>query len=86
MFVLSSPELFERWEGRRSRKRSYANETWKKSIVETVSPGDAQDNAARQRRDRCSEQLDIYIRYSQRDEWVDGGLMPGTPAARKLNA
>jgi len=26
--------------------------------------------------DGCSEKLDIYIRYSQRDEWLDIGFMP----------
>jgi hypothetical protein len=59
-----------------TQQRSYANETWNKSIVETVSPDDAQHIAVRQWRDGCSEKLDIHIRYSQRDEWIDGGVMP----------
>jgi len=36
----------------------------------------AQDTAVRQWRGGCSEKLEIHIRYSQRDEWIDVGLMP----------
>lgn len=41
-----------------------------------MSPDDAQDIAVRQWRGGCSEKLDIHVRYSQRDEWIDIGLMP----------
>jgi hypothetical protein len=57
------------------------NETWNKSIVETMSPDGVQHIATRRWRDGCSEKLDIHIRYSQRDEWIDVGFMPGAPAA-----
>jgi hypothetical protein len=76
MFGLSPLETLERWEGRRSRVAVLCNETWNKSIVETVSPDVAQNTAARCGRDGCSEKLDIHIRYSQRDEWLDSGFMP----------
>jgi hypothetical protein len=68
-------------EAKRSGRTARPTEIRKKSIFETLSPDAAQIDAARQWRGGCSEKLDIYIRYSQRDEWVDGGLMPGTPAA-----
>jgi hypothetical protein len=60
MFGLSSLETLERWEGRRSRVAVLCNETWNKSIVETVSPDVAQNTAARRRRDGCSEKLEIF--------------------------
>ena len=41
-----------------------------------MSPDGAQHIAVRQWRDGCSEKLEIHIRYSQRDEWIDVGLMP----------
>jgi hypothetical protein len=59
-----------------THRRSYANETWNKSIVETVSPDGAQHIAVRLWRGGCSEKLDIHTRYSQRDEWIDVVFMP----------
>ena len=51
-----------------------------------MSSDGVQNTAARHRRDDGAEKLTNHIRYSKRNEWTGIGLMPGTPAARKLVA
>jgi hypothetical protein len=61
---------------RRRRARAARTARPTENLVETVSPDGAQHIAVRQWRGGCSEKLAIHIRYSQRGEWIDVGLMP----------